>query len=435
LSTLTLPPYKIGLSKIKIVEGRALTYGYQTIHVILCGHSACGGVTAATAAAPSGMAAVDNWLLPLKTLMNRHSKLLNAAPDKVKALVTLSVQHGIKLLKANNTIAKNPSVVVHGAIYDLTKGSLSFLGEAGNDSAIEPDPDFMSNPGEIIRVGNFATSEVRSAAQTNTFKVHTFAQPYSKPPRIVLGLTSLDVTIHNDNPRMMCTATNITTTSFQVNINTWGSSQINNASCTWLEIPDTPDYADYQTGLFSTSDDHPWNQVRSLTQRNITFTRPFTVPPTVVVWLTGFDTAQNAQMSLNATATDITTTGFTINLDSISGIPVYGQWTNWVAIPQASPFGLQTADFGVVGAITQSSTGTSTFDQRDLNATVAPAVTGAINQVVVGGPTAYRTSLTLGNVTGSTVDWTASTSGDAAMPICKGTYITIPGLIAASSAL
>lgn len=361
--------------------------------------------------------------------------MLNAAPDKVKALVTLSVQHGVKLLKANKTIAGTTGVFVHGAVYDLASGSLSFLGEAGKDSAVEPDPDFMSNPNEIIHVGSFATSEVRSAPQTNTSKTHTFTQPYSKPPRIVMGLTSFDVTIHNDNPRMICSATNITATSFQVNINTWGSSQINNASCTWLEIPDTPDYADFQVGAFSTSDDHPWNAVHALTQRTITFAKAFTAPPTIVVWLTGFDTGQNAQMSLCAYATDVTATGFVMNLDTISGIPVYGQWTNWVAIPPASPFGLQTTDFGVVGSLTQSTTQTSAFDQRDLNASLAPVVVGAMNQLVVGGPTAYRAKITLGNLTGSTVDWTASTSGDAALPTCKGTYITIPGMKAASSVL
>lgn len=308
------------------------------------------------------MVAVDDWLLPLKALLSRHSKMINAAPDKVKALVTLSVQHGVKLLQANKTIAATAGVVVHGAIYDIASGSLSFLGEAGNDPIVEPDPDFMSNPNEIIHVGNFATSEVRSAAQTETFKTYTFSQPYSKPPRIVMGLTSFDVTIHNDNPRMICSATNISATSFQVNINTWGSSQINSASCTWLEIPDTPDYANFQVGAFATSDDHPWSEVRALTQRNITFANAFTAPPTVVVWLTGFDTAQNAQMSLYAYPTDITTMGFVMNLDTISGIPVFGQWTNWVAIPPASPFGLQTTDFGVVGAVTQSTTQTSAFD-------------------------------------------------------------------------
>lgn len=367
--------------------------------------------------------------------MNRHSKLLNAAPDKVKALVNLSVQHGVKLLRANNTIAATPGVVVHGAVYDLPSGSLSFLGEAGSASAVEPDPDFMSNPGEIIRVGNFDTSQVRSASQPNTSLNYTFAQPYSKPPRIVMGLTSFDVTTHHDNPRMYCATSNITTTGFQVNINTWGSSLLNQASCTWLEIPDTPDYADFQTGLFSTSDDHPWNDVRALTTRAITFTKPFSAAPTVVVWLSGFDTAQNPSMSLNVYATDVTTTGFVMNLDVFNGISVYTQWTNWVAIPPASPFGLQTGDFGIVGALTQSTSGVSTFDQRDLNATLAPVVTGAMNQVVVASPTAFKGKVTLGSVTGSTVAWTTSTWGDGVLPTCRGTYVTIPGFTAATSAL
>lgn len=99
-------------------------------HVVLCGHTSCGGVAAALGNNKLGL--IDTWLIPLRTLRKDNIKLLESLPDKEAALklVELNVKNGVKTLKENHTILdaiEGRGLQVHGLIYDIAKGELNEL--------------------------------------------------------------------------------------------------------------------------------------------------------------------------------------------------------------------------------------------------------------------------------------------------------------------
>jgi carbonic anhydrase len=96
-------------------------------HVVLCGHTSCGGVAAALANNKLGL--IDTWLTPLRRLRKENLKLLESLPPKEAALklVELNVLDGVKTLKENYSILDAMSdrgLQVHGLIFDVGKGEL-----------------------------------------------------------------------------------------------------------------------------------------------------------------------------------------------------------------------------------------------------------------------------------------------------------------------
>jgi carbonic anhydrase len=99
-------------------------------HVVLCGHTSCGGVAAALANNKLGV--IDTWLLPLRTLRKDNLKSLESLPSNEAALklVELNVRNGVKILKENSSVLDAMSerdLKVHGLIYDIAKGELNEL--------------------------------------------------------------------------------------------------------------------------------------------------------------------------------------------------------------------------------------------------------------------------------------------------------------------
>lgn len=99
-------------------------------HVVLCGHTSCGGVAAALGNQKLGL--IDTWLLPLRTLRKDNLKMLESLEPKEAALklVELNVLEGVKTLKENYTILdamQDRGLQVHGLIYDIAKGELNEL--------------------------------------------------------------------------------------------------------------------------------------------------------------------------------------------------------------------------------------------------------------------------------------------------------------------
>ena len=100
-------------------------------HVIVVGHSQCGGVKAALAGARVGL--VDNWLRHVQDVRDQHAALLDQIPEalRVDALVELNVLEQARNV-CHTTIVKDAwargqSVVVHGWVYGLHNGLLQDL--------------------------------------------------------------------------------------------------------------------------------------------------------------------------------------------------------------------------------------------------------------------------------------------------------------------
>lgn len=96
-------------------------------HVVLCGHTMCGGVAAALGNKKLGL--IDTWLLPLRALRQANIATLEKLDPKEAAmqLVELNVRHGVRVLKQNHAIidAMNErGLMVHGVIYNVASGVL-----------------------------------------------------------------------------------------------------------------------------------------------------------------------------------------------------------------------------------------------------------------------------------------------------------------------
>ncbi|KAB5566384.1 carbonic anhydrase [Coniochaeta sp. 2T2.1] len=102
-------------------------------HVVLCGHTGCGGAAAALMDQRVG-GVLDTWLTPLKAVRNAHREELDAIKDdKARAIriAELNVRQGIETLMANVTIQEaigERGLDVHGVLFDIGSGRIKDLG-------------------------------------------------------------------------------------------------------------------------------------------------------------------------------------------------------------------------------------------------------------------------------------------------------------------
>jgi len=102
-------------------------------HVVLCGHTSCGGAIASLGDSRIG-GVLDTWLTPLKAVRQEHGEeLANIKDDKQRAvrMAELNVQAGVKVLMANFTIGeaiRERGLEVHGCLFDIGSGRIRDLG-------------------------------------------------------------------------------------------------------------------------------------------------------------------------------------------------------------------------------------------------------------------------------------------------------------------
>ena len=100
-------------------------------HIIVVGHSRCGGVAAALDGRRVGLA--DNWLRYVQDVRNRHAELLAAVEEgrRVDALGELNVieqaRHVCETTVVRDAWGRGQELVVHGWFYGLQNGLLNDL--------------------------------------------------------------------------------------------------------------------------------------------------------------------------------------------------------------------------------------------------------------------------------------------------------------------
>ncbi|PGH07264.1 hypothetical protein AJ80_08024 [Polytolypa hystricis UAMH7299] len=99
-------------------------------HIVLCGHTACGGVLASLANTKLGL--LDTWLMPLRRLREQNLHLLGDldVKDAAMKLAEINVRHGVSALKENNVVLdaiEERGLKIHGVLYDVGSGRLREL--------------------------------------------------------------------------------------------------------------------------------------------------------------------------------------------------------------------------------------------------------------------------------------------------------------------
>lgn len=99
-------------------------------HIVLCGHTGCGGCRAALGNESVGK--IDTWLMPLRQLRLKHAEELEKLDWEArwKRFSELNVMNGVEVLRQNPDVAaavKGRGLTVHGVLYDLGTGRLTEL--------------------------------------------------------------------------------------------------------------------------------------------------------------------------------------------------------------------------------------------------------------------------------------------------------------------
>ncbi|KAJ5949051.1 hypothetical protein N7454_000635 [Penicillium verhagenii] len=124
-------------------SGAVIEYAVQHLrvnHVVVCGHTACGGVAAAMGNKQLGI--LDPWLLPLRQVRNRNLALLQSLSDEEAALklVELNVREGLDVVKQKGAVLnaiEERGLQVHGLIYDVASGVLRELDTQDSEEVIK----------------------------------------------------------------------------------------------------------------------------------------------------------------------------------------------------------------------------------------------------------------------------------------------------------
>jgi carbonic anhydrase len=125
------------LSSSAVIE-YAVQY-LRVSHVVVCGHTACGGVAAAMGNKNLGI--LDPWLLPLRQLRERNLELLSTmtTDEAAMKLAELNVREGLNVVKQKGVVLnaiRERGLQLHGLIYDVGSGVLSELDTEDSEEVI-----------------------------------------------------------------------------------------------------------------------------------------------------------------------------------------------------------------------------------------------------------------------------------------------------------
>ena len=107
-------------------------------HVVVCGHTSCGGVAATLA--NNNLGVLDLWLQPMRALREKHAEELAKLEGSEKStyMAKLNVQAGVENLRRLPTVInamQEWGLQVHGVLYDLATGLLEDLNVGEDDAA------------------------------------------------------------------------------------------------------------------------------------------------------------------------------------------------------------------------------------------------------------------------------------------------------------
>jgi hypothetical protein len=190
-------------------------------------------------------------------------------------------------------------------------------------------------PPQARDIGTYTTREQRPwfPPVASNVKQVTFWPPHDTPPRVAVGLTELDIS-NAGNIRISASADRITNANMSVHLDAWADTSLYSAGCTWLE--DRQDEFELQVGDFSTKELHPWNQPTATNSKWIQFPRAFSSAPKVIVWLKSVDMSKNFNWRVTAfPGKDVSTTGFTININTWADSILYSADASWIAYVDA----------------------------------------------------------------------------------------------------
>jgi len=125
-------------------------------HIVLCGHTCCGGAAAALGDGRVG-GVLDTWLTPLKSIRRQNQTELSDIKDdgdRAKRLAELNVEMGVGTLLSNYVVEeaiRERGLQVHGVLYDIGCGKIRDLGVGTGGAVKTKGLDGADDRKEIVR--------------------------------------------------------------------------------------------------------------------------------------------------------------------------------------------------------------------------------------------------------------------------------------------
>ncbi|KAK7689718.1 hypothetical protein QCA50_006357 [Cerrena zonata] len=187
----------------------------------------------------------------------------------------------------------------------------------------------MSNrtPVANVQTGTFPTTTSIMESQDNKTGCIYFGGFNTTPPKILLGIS----TLHLDIPHIRCSIFKVSPSRAEIALESREGTSGNqyNPEYSWLAI--ARDDPDLQCGRFDTLEDHLMARPQQSTARQIRFARSYSSAPQVVVWLEAVSTDPAHNCRVITKATNITCSGFTINIDTWSDTELLCGTAAWLA--------------------------------------------------------------------------------------------------------
>lgn len=109
-------------------------------HILVCGHTSCGGVNAALGNARLGL--LDIWLQPMRQLRMEHTDELDALDKDARGLrlSQYNVLRSLEVLRMNPTVIdamKARNLELHGVIYNVGNGKMEVVETSEDEHVIK----------------------------------------------------------------------------------------------------------------------------------------------------------------------------------------------------------------------------------------------------------------------------------------------------------
>ncbi|KAL0634514.1 hypothetical protein Q9L58_006532 [Maublancomyces gigas] len=277
-----------------------------------------------------------------------------------------------------------------------------------------------------VELGKFmketsATGEQLTQQDRQT--VH-FSKKYAMIPGLVVGLTLIDISLDVDM-RAKANLGEIQRDQFQITLNNWDHTNYRyGATGAYLGIEACD--PEFQYGGYRAGEDYTWTKTSVVhNTRPVTFKRAYEAPPKVVVLLNIFDIDHAANWCVKCFATDLTATGFTMNIVTGSKTKLSSEMASWIAYP-ADRLGVASGSFSSLGTRTWMTAqvynrgfepfGSGVFDKP-------PRVFLALNALDTSRKQDMRLLVKADNVSAAGMAWHLDTWADKTLYSAGSSYI------------
>ena len=252
-----------------------------------------------------------------------------------------------------------------------------------------------------------------------TQRSFNFPRPFIDRPRLAHGLRGIDIE-NNSSIRVSSTIQNLTKSSADCNIVTWGNTTLLNAVADVFAL--APGDMDFLTGEHTRN---LWKYSKVPASVRIDFERPFPTPPKVAVFFNCIELERTRNWRLKTTATDIDVDGFTLHIGTWHDSKVYAARVGWIAYPedrgQIFSTSVNTADIRPVNKPQLKHSKEISLNSVEFLKT--PSVFVALNSIDIDCKANLRINAFVDNVSTTSLIWHIDSWGDTIVYSAGATII------------